>query len=112
MCSYAVEVVGNLVVGVVVEGQKLTADTVVLANGYGARALALTVGVDLPIQQSPAVLLRFGSEAYGLRHLICAQEMELRPSVGAGLFLRPTIQKTVKTASPLLQRSLATQLLN
>lgn len=82
MCSYAVEVVGNRVVGVVVEGQKLTADTVVLANGYGARALALTVGVDLPIQQSPAVLLRFGSEAYGLRHLICAQEMELRPSVG------------------------------
>lgn len=82
----AVEVVGNRVVGVVVEGKKLTADTVVLANGYGAHALALTVGIHLPIHQSPAVLLRFGTEAYGLRHIICAQEMELRPSVGGGLF--------------------------
>lgn len=81
----AVEVAGNRIAGVVVGGRKLTADTVVLANGYGSRTLALTVGVDLPIHESPAVLLRFGIEAYGLRHLICAQEMELRPSLGGGL---------------------------
>ena len=81
----AVDVVGNRVVGVVVQGQRLAADTVVLANGYGARALAWTAGVDLPIQQSPAVLLRFATEAYGLRHLICAQDLELRPSLGGGL---------------------------
>lgn len=81
----AVEVAGNRVRGVVVKGQKLTADTVVLANGFGAHTLALTVGVHLPIHQSPAVLLRFGTEADGLRHLICAEEMELRPSLGGGL---------------------------
>lgn len=81
----AIETAGNRIAGVVVEGQKLTADTVVLANGYGSRTLALTVGVDIPIHESPAVLLRFGTDADGLRHLICAQEMELRPSLVGGL---------------------------
>lgn len=81
----AIEVAGSRITGVVVEGQKLPADTVVLANGYGARTVALTVGVDLPIHESPAVLLRFGPEADGLRHLVCAQDMELRPSLGGGL---------------------------
>lgn len=81
----AVELAGNRVLGVVVEGQKITADKIVLANGFGARALALTVDVHLPIHQSPAVLLRFGAEAYGLRHLLCTEDMELRPFLGGGL---------------------------
>lgn len=81
----AIEAAGNRIMGVVVDGKKLPADIVVLANGYGSRAIALTVGVEIPIYESPAVLLRFGPEAAGLRHLVCAQEMELRPSLGGGL---------------------------
>ncbi|GAB2817200.1 hypothetical protein GCM10027276_17980 [Comamonas piscis] len=81
----AVEVAGNRVAGVVVDGMRLAADTVVLANGLGAQALALAVGVHLPIRRSPAVLLKFGTEAHGLRHLLCADDMELRPSLGGGL---------------------------
>lgn len=81
----AITVAGNRISGVLVAGQTLKADTVVLAAGYGSRALALTVGVDLPIHRSPAVLLRFGFATEDLHHLICAQGMELRPSIGGGL---------------------------
>ncbi len=81
----AVEVTGSRVSGISVGGQRLRADTVVLANGLGAQALASTAGVHLPIHPSPAVLLRFGTEAHGLRHLLCADDLELRPSLGGGL---------------------------
>lgn len=81
----AIETVGDQITGVLMAGQKLPADVVVLANGYGARAVASTVGVDLPIHESPAVLIRFGAEAGIIRHLLCAQEIELRPMLGGGL---------------------------
>ncbi|PLC03004.1 FAD-binding oxidoreductase [Variovorax sp. RO1] len=81
----AIEAAGNRITGVLIEGQTLPADIVVLANGHGARALASTVGVDLPIHESPAVLVRFGAGADGIRHLLCAQDMELRPALGGGL---------------------------
>ena len=81
----AIEAAGRRITGVVIGGQTLPADRVVLANGHGARTLAATVGVDLPIHASPAVLIRFGAQAQGIRHLICAQDMELRPALGGGL---------------------------
>ncbi|PIF77488.1 glycine/D-amino acid oxidase-like deaminating enzyme [Variovorax sp. 54] len=81
----AIEATGHRITGVVIEGRTLPADIVVLANGCGARTLASTVGVDLPIHASPAVLIRFGAQAHGIRHLICAQDMELRPALGGGL---------------------------
>lgn len=81
----AIEAAGRRITGVVIDGQTLPADRVVLANGHGARALAATVGVDLPVHASPAVLIRFGAQAHGIRRLICAQDMELRPALGGGL---------------------------
>lgn len=97
-----VEMAGNRIAGVVVEGQKLAADTVVLANGHGSRKLALTVGADLPIHESPAVLLRFATEADGLRHLICAQEMELRPALGGGLVAAADYPEDGESGLPIL----------
>lgn len=81
----AIKTCGNRIEGVVVEGQALSADVVVLANGYGARNLASTVGIDLPIHQSPAVLMRFSAEADLIGHLLCVQDMELRPALRGGL---------------------------
>lgn len=98
----AIKAAGNRITGVVVEGQTLPADTVVLANGYSSRSLALTVGVDLPIYESPAVLLRFGTEADGLRHLICAHEMEVRPSLGGGLVSAADYPENGETGLPAL----------
>lgn len=98
----AVEAAGNRITGVVVDGKKLPADIVVLANGYRSRAVALTVGVDLPIHESPAVLLRFGKEADGLRHLVCAQDLELRPSLAGGLVSAADYPESGKTGLPAL----------
>ncbi|WP_157627229.1 NAD(P)/FAD-dependent oxidoreductase [Variovorax boronicumulans] len=81
----AIEATGHRVTGVVIDGHSLSADIVVLANGHGARTLASTVGVDLPIHASPAVLIRFDAQAHGMRHLVCAQDLELRPTLGGGL---------------------------
>lgn len=78
-------VAGDRITGILLDGEKLAADAVVLANGYGASSLARTVGVELALRESPAVLIRFAAAQQGLRHLICAQETELRPSMGAGL---------------------------
>jgi len=77
-------VAGDRITGIWLDGEKLAADAVVLANGYGAGGLARTVGVELALRESPAVLIRFAAQQ-GIRHLICAQDMELRPSLGAGL---------------------------
>lgn len=77
-------VAGNRITGILLDGEKLAADAVVLANGFAARSLARTVGVELALRESPAVLIRF-AEQQGIRHLICAQDMELRPCLGAGL---------------------------
>ncbi|BCP55548.1 hypothetical protein K32_41650 [Kaistia sp. 32K] len=81
----AIETAGDRITGVRVEGQTLPADLVVLANGHGARQLAQTVDLDLPIHGSPAVLVRLAAGANVLRHLLCAQDLELRQALGGGL---------------------------
>lgn len=103
----AIAVAGKHISGVVVAGQLLKADTVVLAAGYGARALAQTVGVDLPIHQSPAVLLRFGFATEALHHLICAQDMELRPSIGGTLVAAADYPDQGESGLPALARRTA-----
>lgn len=101
----AIEAAGNRITGVLIEGQRFPADIVVLANGYGSRTIALTVGADLPIHESPAVLVRFGAEADGIRHLICAPEMELRPSLGGGLFSAADYPENGEAGLPALAAS-------
>lgn len=77
----AITTAGSRVSGVLLDGQALLADAVVLANGHGARQLAAGIGLELALQTSPAVLLRFAAPApLLLRHLLCAQELELRPA--------------------------------
>ncbi|MGO3872065.1 MAG: NAD(P)/FAD-dependent oxidoreductase [Alcaligenes sp.] len=71
--------------GVELQGQSIYADKVVLANGYGAVALAAGIGVDLAIEQQPAVLMRFDAGKNVIQHLLCAQDLELRPGKEAGL---------------------------
>lgn len=77
--------VGGQVTGVELQGQAIFADRVVLANAYGALALAASVGVALPIEQQPAVLLRLDADRNLVRHLLCAQDLELRPGKERGL---------------------------
>ncbi len=76
---------GGRVTGVELQGQAIHADKVVLANAYGALALAASAGVVLPIEQQPAVLLRLDADRSLVRHLLCAQDLELRPGKERGL---------------------------
>ncbi len=81
----AIETTNGRATGVRVGADTIAADVVVLANGYGARSLAAQLGIDLPILESPAVLLRFGADAGSLRHLLCGSQLEVRPTLGGGL---------------------------
>lgn len=81
----AITTAGGRITGVLVDGQALLADAVVLANGHGARQLASGIGVDLALHASPAVLLRFAAPASPMRHLLCVQDLELRPAPGGTL---------------------------
>lgn len=76
---------GGRVTGVEMQGQAIYADKVVLANAYGALALAASAGVVLSIEQQPAVLLRLDADRTLVRHVLCAQDLELRPGKGRGL---------------------------
>ncbi|MHC3917418.1 FAD-binding oxidoreductase [Alcaligenes nematophilus] len=76
---------GGRVNGIEVQGQVIEANKVVLANAYGALALAASAGVALPIEQQPAVLLRLDADRNRVRHLLCAQDLELRPGKERGL---------------------------
>ncbi len=76
---------GGRVTGVELQGQVIPADKVVLANAYGALALAASAGVMLPVEQQPAVLLRLDADSNLIRHLLCARDLELRPGKERGL---------------------------
>ncbi|MFC7288162.1 NAD(P)/FAD-dependent oxidoreductase [Herminiimonas glaciei] len=101
----AIETAGGQITGVLMAGQKIATDVVVLANGYGARTIAFTVGVDLPIHESPAVLIRFGVEAGIIRHLLCAPEIELRPALGGGLISAADYPENGEAGLPALATS-------
>ncbi|GLO13806.1 D-amino-acid oxidase [Pseudomonas putida] len=81
----AVEMRGERVIGVRTTQGVVGADIVVLANAMGAQALASPLGINLPIYEEAAVLLRFEAAGVALRHLLCADALELRPGLGGGL---------------------------
>lgn len=76
---------GGRVTGVRMGADMISADVVVLANGYGARTLAKPLGIDLPILESPAVLIRLEAEDGLIRHLLCGSGIEVRPRADGGL---------------------------
>jgi glycine/D-amino acid oxidase-like deaminating enzyme len=81
----AIETACGRVVGVRMRGKTIPADIVVLANGYGARSLAASLGAQLPLLEAPAVLMRFSAEPRLIRHLLCGSGLEVRPTSGGGL---------------------------
>ncbi len=81
----SIETTGGRATGIRVDGETSTADVVVLANGFGARSLGTSLGIDLPILESPAVLIRFEAAPGLIRHLLCGSGLELRPTFGGGL---------------------------
>ncbi|MBN3190755.1 FAD-binding oxidoreductase [Pectobacterium brasiliense] len=66
------------VTGVLTSQGQLEADCVVLACGTGIPALAESVGTTLPVQASPAILLRFAVPQQVVNTLIAGDDIEVR----------------------------------
>lgn len=77
---------GDRVTSVRVNGNDLDADVVVSAAGTGSAALCAEIGVDLPVDPSPALLLRFRSATRLVRSVISGPEIEARQGAGGRLF--------------------------
>ncbi|MBH2724657.1 FAD-binding oxidoreductase [Serratia marcescens] len=66
------------IIGIVTEEGAITADRVVLACGTGISALLDGSGFSLPIEASPAILLRYHAAAQVVNTLIAGDDIEVR----------------------------------
>lgn len=73
------------VVGVQTASGDVMADRVMLANGIAAKDLLLQHGIAAPIYEAPAVLMRWQATEQTVRHLVCADDIELRPDPQGGV---------------------------
>ncbi|NHC61043.1 NAD(P)/FAD-dependent oxidoreductase [Paenalcaligenes suwonensis] len=76
---------GDKVIGVRSTQGDINADVVMLANGIAAQQLLLDYGVAAPITEAPAVLMRWQASETCVHHLICADDLELRPDRQGGI---------------------------
>ncbi len=73
-----VRVRDGAVVGVETSRGFVAAGTVVLAAGTGVPALCTPLGVDVPVDSSPALLVRFSGPAGLVRTVLAAPDVEVR----------------------------------
>lgn len=81
----ALTVEGDRVTGIATVSDRLTADCVVLAAGTGAARLCASVDVALPVDMSPALLLRFAAPAGLLTRIVSSPQFEARQPSGGGM---------------------------
>lgn len=74
----ALETQGGRVIGVRAGDARLEADHVVLAAGTGAPELLTPLGVALPVEASPALLLRYRADRRLVEPVVCGPEFEIR----------------------------------
>lgn len=74
----AVRTDGQQVTGVDTSAGFLPADTVVLAAGAGVPLLCASLGFDVPVAPSPAVLVRFDAPDNVVRTLVASPQVEVR----------------------------------
>jgi len=76
---------GATVIGVETATGVVDADLVILAAGTGTKALALQLGVHLPIYASPAIFLRYHAPPGLVRGIISSPAMEVRQAADGSL---------------------------
>ncbi|AZO72043.1 MULTISPECIES: FAD-binding oxidoreductase [unclassified Mesorhizobium] len=69
---------GGKVTGVVVSGETIGADEVVIAAGAGAPAIAATAGVKLPIETPPGLIVHSRPHTKLLNGLVLAETLHMR----------------------------------
>ncbi|MGG4604160.1 NAD(P)/FAD-dependent oxidoreductase [Paenalcaligenes sp. Me131] len=78
---------GDTVLGVTTTQGDISAQAVVLANGVAVKTLLSDVGVDAPVYEAPAFLMRWQTDDAVVRHLVCANDLELRPDLQGGIVI-------------------------
>ena len=81
----AVRVAQGNAVGVETSAGLLQADTVVLTAGVETAGLCAAIGLALPVEASPAILMRFTAPAQLVKTLIAMPRLELRQELGGDL---------------------------
>jgi glycine/D-amino acid oxidase-like deaminating enzyme len=76
---------GGQMIGLETSGGFLQAERVVLAAGTGIRALCSPLGVDLPVEASPALLVRCSAPSGLVRTLVATPDVEARQSAAGDL---------------------------
>lgn len=66
------------VTGIVIGNETMAADRVVIAAGTATNALAETAGISIPLEHSPALLIRFSTDAPVIGRVIICPEFEIR----------------------------------
>ncbi|WP_152362490.1 NAD(P)/FAD-dependent oxidoreductase [Microlunatus speluncae] len=87
--AVALEQRAGTVVGVRTTAGELPAETVVLAAGTGSVALGAGVGITLPVEPSPAVLVRLRATPGLVRGIVASPALEVR-QLDDGTVLAPT----------------------
>ena len=99
---------GGAIVGVQTPTGFVDASMVVLACGVGSVALGRGVGIDLPVQASPAVLVRLEAPPGSVRHILSSPELELR-QLPDGQLLAPVEYTGERGSADLAATAAATQ---
>lgn len=76
---------GRGITGVRTRDETLSADTVVMAAGTDARLLCQPLDLELPVNPSPALLLRFKTTGPLVNGIISTSDMEIRQASDRGL---------------------------
>ncbi|WP_025129746.1 FAD-binding oxidoreductase [Pseudomonas sp. PH1b] len=79
------EVEGQQVVGIRTANAVLRADCVVLAAGCASPLLLAPLGINLPVQASPSILLRFDAPPGLVKTLVSNDQLEVREDSDGGL---------------------------
>ena len=73
--------------GVVLPSGAIDADVVVIAAGTGSTALCADIGIDLPVESSPAMLCRFAGLRGLVGRVVSGPDLEIRQDTAGRLFV-------------------------
>ena len=73
--------------GVVLPSGTIEADTVVLAAGTSSKAICAGIGIELPVESSPATLTRFAGPGGLVGHVVAGPDIEIRQDAAGRLFV-------------------------
>jgi glycine/D-amino acid oxidase-like deaminating enzyme len=105
----ALPTVGTRVAGIGTTNETIAADIVVLAAGIATPSLCETLGLAVPVDVSPALLLRFRAPAGLLRRIVSSPQFEIRqPTAGGMLAAEDYIDESAENGPcAIAQRTLA-----